>query len=310
MDTNGKKATLLTSDWQYGDVYQLIRSWRACHIQALEEVIAPFRPDQIVFIENGDMATGKGIFRNQSDQLLFQQPENQALWAAWELAHIHRQAATIAPAEHRLIWGNHDDAGLVDLARRLGEYLTLMGVPSQYYPQEYVGNFGMLKRPGAWFHAAHGFGHSDYYAQTYSAIRDMWRLQSEIMQTKDIRVSRFMRAHTHFMQAGLWIALNTWCDTAGGWQAQRRWNISKAVRNTGVIVYLDDGQRTEIIEVHAETDLLLRESKDPHLEEHNRAEASRCILEAKRFIDESRGSVMVEAERSLGDWLAKRLGRS
>lgn len=306
-DTNGKKATVLSSDWHFGDVHQLLRNWRACLERALVEFVEPFGPDQIEFIANGDMTAGKGIFRLQSDRLIFQQPANQALWAAWELAHVHRQAAVIAPTRHRIIWGNHDDAGLVDLARDLTNDLTLMGMPCTYHPNDYIGNFGLEPRREAWYHAAHGFGHSDYYAQSYSAIRDMWRLQGEIVQERNIRIRRFLRAHTHFFQAGLLIALNTWADTAGGWTAQRRWNLGKSVRNTGAIVYLDDGQRTQVIEVHAETPHLLKEAKDLRLEERNRAEAARCIVEAQEFIEEAREMQVVEAERSFAKWIERQL---
>jgi hypothetical protein len=299
------QVTIQTSDWHFGDTVQLLRTWRECHVRAVAVDAARHKPDKIVFVINGDMTAGKGIFRKQSDRIILQNPDHQALWAAYEWARIHRLALDIAPVvEHRVNWGNHDDSSLSDLARRFVEYLSIMGVPCEYYPQEHVGSFAIQPRKGTFYHATHSFGGSDYYAQSYSALREMWRLQPEFADRQGVHINRFLRAHTHFLQVGLVVGWYTWADTAGGWHAQRRYNLSKATRNTGVIMHVDNGLETTHREIYANPDILWPETKSPELEAENTRAAWVNVAEAQRYLEAARQELAANTADGFGTWLA------
>jgi hypothetical protein len=309
MDTPQKKATVNTADWHFGDKVQLPRSWRACHERALEQYVAPFEPDVIEFVVNGDAVAGKGIFRSQANRVILQTPEHQALLAAWEFAPLVRLAEQIAPVRVSVLWGNHDDADLSDLARKFVEFLALLGVRATYLHTEYVGSLSATPREDAVFQAAHGFGHSDYYPISYSGIRDLWRLHGEIAQLHGAHVRRFMRAHTHFMGIGLPVLLDCFVDIPGGWHAQTRWNLGKSIRNTGLIVYRDDGRETEVVPVYADTALLVEETKDLHLPDRNRARAAEALPEAREYMEYILASVAGEAAKGWQQWLREKLRR-
>lgn len=282
-----RKITISSSDAHFGDVAQMLLSWRDTHEKAIARA-ARFEPDVIDVVINGDLTAGKGIFRGQENRVVLQNANHQALWAAWELAPYYHRLTEIAPTTLKILWGNHDDNESIDIADYLVDQLALLGVPAEYYPVFAMGNFAAKERDGAWWHASHGFGHSDYYARTYTDIRDLWRLHAEFNRTEGIYINRFLRAHSHLLSLYDPILPDCFSDTTGGWHVQTRWNIGRAVRDTGLILYLDDGVETLAIPEFADRKLVMKESRDPDLYTRNRAAAAKAVGKALSWKREQR----------------------
>jgi len=256
-----RKATMNISDMHFGDQAQLFNSLNETIAKAIQQ-IREFKPDKTVVILNGDAVAGRGIFRFQSVQNVVQLGAWQAAWTAWEISRWHKE---LAADEWVVLLGNHDNSNKENLAQQLAIFLKLLGVPTRYAQREEVGNFTCDDENGIWYHAEHGSGYSSYYANSYSEIRACWRKFVEVAQVEKVVISRFLRAHTHWLNIGQTIGLETAIDTTGGWHRQERLSLASDIRQTGVLLYLADGADMEVRAVPADLSTLVEETKSPSL---------------------------------------------
>jgi len=256
-----RKATIVASDMHFGDQALL---W-GCLSSTMDKAIArvrEFGPDRIEVLLNGDAVAGRGIFRLQSVQNTVQLGAWQVAWAAWE---IKRWQERLGADIWRIILGNHDNSVKENLAQQLTVWLRLLEVPVTYADRDVIGNFSAEKHDFRWYHAEHGSGYSSYYANSYSAIRSCWKKFIEVAKIHGIMVSRFMRGHTHWLNVGEGIGVETAIDTTGGWHRQERLVLGSDIRNTGMLLYLADNTELEIETVEPDLEMLVEESKSPTL---------------------------------------------
>lgn len=267
-----RKATLVMSDLHFGDAGQLYGSLKECVGRAIR-LVREFKPTETEVVLNGDAVAGRGIFRNQGMQNALQFGSEQAWWCAWEIARWQRDMH----ADWVVIKGNHDSADKENMAQILAMSLRLLGVQARYYARNYLGNFSADDLPKFVFDAEHGFGASSYYANSYELIRSCWRAYIERSKVDSVQVNRFLRGHTHWLNVGQTVGLDTAIDTTGGWHRQEREKLSADMRQTGVIVYLHDGKNLEIKPVQADVKILTRETRDPGLHYETMSEAAKAL---------------------------------
>lgn len=271
-----KKATLVVSDQHFGDAGQFYRPLMECMERGITEVNA-FEPDETQVVANGDMVAGRGIFRLQEMQNIVQLGPEQVYWAGWQIKQWNKKFDK--EPEWHIILGNHDNSRKENLARQLVLFLRLLGINARYEDREYIGYFG--DRVAA-FHAAHGFGYSSYYANSYAEIRSCWKKFIEIAQVNGIHITRFLRAHVHKINLGQEIGLDCQIDTTGGWHKQERLSLEFSVQTTGFLLYLydPDAQPPLIIKaIEANRDLLLSENKNIALHYRNMEAAGQALAD-------------------------------
>jgi len=256
-----RKATLVVSDLHFGDGAQLYATLRECMDRAIDRIKA-FEPDETEVVLNGDAVAGRGIYRSQEMQNALQFGAEQAWWCAWE---IRQWQEALRASRWVMVRGNHDGSNKENLASQLVMMLQIMGIPSVYQARSYVGNFAADERDDSWYEAQHGFGASSYYANSYESIRECWRRFIEHAVTSGINVSRFLRGHTHWLNVGQTVGLGVAIDTTGGWHRQERDKLASDTRNTGLLIYLHDGEALDIVTVEADRMLLLSDTDNPGL---------------------------------------------
>lgn len=256
-----RKVTIAVSDQHYGDKAQLWGTLDETMDRAIAQV-KDFKPDKVKVLLVGDIVAGKGIFRFQEVQNIVQVGAWQAAWAAWEISKWDEE---LQADEWVVILGNHDNSSKENLAQQVAIFLKLLGVPSRYANREEVGSFTTEDDDGIWYHAEHGSGYSSYYANSYAEIRACWKKFVEVAHVDKITISRFLRAHTHWLNVGQTIGIETAIDTTGGWHRQERLSLPSAVRQTGILLYLADGHDLEIVPVTADRELLVDECRSPAL---------------------------------------------
>jgi hypothetical protein len=270
----GTKATLDISDMHYGDSAQLLGTLRECMGRAIG-VVRSWQPDEIEVVLNGDAVAGRGVYRDQGMQNAIQFGAEQVWFAAYD---IYNWQKTLRAGRWVVVKGNHDHAHKENLASQLVAVLRLLGVNAVYFPRAYVGNFAQDDGDGAiWFDAQHGFGASSYYANSYEAIRECWRLYIERSMVDNLKISRFLRAHTHWLNTGQVVGFGVSVDTTGGWHRQERDKLPSDTRNTGVLAYRHDGQQLTVTPVEANRKLLVEETQDCGLHYKTMSEAARAL---------------------------------
>jgi len=276
-----KKATLNISDVHYGDAGQLYDTWQATLGEVQDRLVA-FGPDETEVVLNGDLVAGRGIFRGQEAQNILQLGAEQCWFAAWDLRQfdLRLRKAGVNVSRWILTLGNHDNTNRENLAAQVVAVLRLLDVPVYYAGRTFTGNFAADEREGMWYEAEHGFGGSDYYANSYSEIRAMWRKYVERSKVDHINLSRMLLGHTHWLNVGQVIGHDLAIDTTGGWHRQERLKLAADVRDTGCILYLHDGETLDIQEVRADRKLLLAESREVGLHYKTMAAAARALGEA------------------------------
>jgi hypothetical protein len=263
------KGTLLLSDAHYGDAGQYCLSFRKC----VEDSIRQLKEcDERVVIVNGDMVAGQGIFREQFAQNLLQFGPEQVTWAAWDIREWDRDLK----ATWHIIRGNHDHHRRANMAHLLAVMLHLFGVKVKYHDRAFVGNFAPYAHPDHYFEAQHGAGSSSYYANSYSEIRNCWAKFIELARQEKVVVSRFMRAHSHWLNVGQTIGNDVAIDTTGGWHRQERMSLSDVTRIPGVILYRWQDE-LDITTIPADKDTLFSETKDRTLHYRNMAHAAEAL---------------------------------
>jgi hypothetical protein len=268
-----KKATIVISDLHFGDSAQLYATLRECMNRAIG-VARAFEPDEIEVVLNGDAVAGRGIYRSQEMQNALQFGADQCWWCAWEIQSWQQE---LGAGRWVIVRGNHDHSMKENLAGQLVMSLRLLGVPAVYAGRTHIGNFSANEAECMWYDAAHGFGASSYYANSYESIRETWRLYIERSQNDNIRVMRFLRGHTHWLNVGQTVGLGVAIDTTGGWHRQERDKLPADTRNTGLLVYLHDGASLNVVTVEADRKLLLADTENPGLHYETMAAAAAAM---------------------------------
>jgi hypothetical protein len=281
-----RKATVEVSDTHFGDKAQLHDTLHDCMDRAIE-IVGKFEPDIVEVDVDGDAAAGKGIFRNQETQNIVQLGGEQVWWAAWEFLGWHKR---LGATRWNIIKGNHDNSAKENLAIQLAMVMHLLGIPVRYCDRALVANFAEPVRADQWYQVEHGAGVSSYHANSYSEIRNCMRKAMEISYADGIRISRFLRAHSHWMNVGQAIGLECAIDTTGGWHRQERLELGGDIRSTGMIVYLHDGEKLDIIPVPADSHLLISESRSLRLGYRNMEIASQALQNVSEWLYNTLGT--------------------
>ena len=279
-----RKATLNMSDLHYGDGGQLHAALQGCVERAIQTVL-DFQPDEKEVICNGDTAAGRGIFRRQEATVIAQLGSEQVWYAAWEVKGWHER---LKATRWIFVDGNHDNAHGENLAIQLVAMLQLLGVPAYYAGRTYTGNFALVEAPGQWYEAEHGFGGSDYYATSYTAIRAAARKFMQRVKRDKIELSRLLYGHTHWIETGKTVGDDYCIDVTGGWHAQRRHGLAADIRRTGMIAYLHDStggpQGTlDVREIVADQEAVVAETRDVGLVYKNMAAAAAALSQCAEW---------------------------
>ena len=274
-----RKATLDISDMHFGDSAQLYGTLQECMERAIV-MVRDFAPLETEVVLNGDAVAGRGIFRGQAMQNALQLGSEQAWWAAHE---IQQWQHGLRASRWIIILGNHDNSERENLAAQLAMCLQMLGVNAYYAGRSYTGNFSADERDDSWYEAEHGFGGSDYYANSYTEIRAMWRKYVERACIDDIHLSRVLLGHTHWLNIGQAAGIKYAIDTTGGWHRQERLKLAGDTRDTGMILYLHDGQNLRVQDVRSDAKLLIEETRDPALHYKTMRAASDALLAVTKW---------------------------
>lgn len=305
----GGTLTIATADQHLFDRNHLLNSHKSME-QKVATLIDQFQPRRLQVICDGDLVTGRGIFKRQDLELILPDAEQQAAGGAYrfketyDLWHSHLNAG--AEELYYLVQGNHDQSDGSSLCMKLTLALRTLGVPIRFMGNEFVVDLSDAQ-DGELHHMAlveHGYGASAYSPSSNRQVFESYRKIVSYSQrgySDSLRIRRVIHGHTHWLSVDLERAEDLKFDCIGGLHKNSRSNIGSNTRPCGWVSYLSPFRSAEILtpmQITPATEAFRSDMDDPLLPERNRAEAARCLSEWTKWAIEHGiiGATQVVAE--------------
>ena len=276
--------TLATSDFHYFDRGHLIETTKNLEDKSVK-LINLFEPKKLVIVINGDIVTGRGIYRNQENDNILSRSDQQIAGAIFRAYEWDRKISDQCNGIYRefiVLCGNHDTNHGEPLVQYFVWGCRQVGMNMRYVGPEWIHNAASEGFHHILFE--HGYGGSTFSPTGNKMVFETLRkllgyCNRGYWGEKFIR--RCCGSHTHWANIGLERAENVYFDTTGGLHRNDRTNIGANTRPTGWIAYISPPCSNDIIEppplIHPTRSILRLDMDDPSLEDKNRAEATRCL---------------------------------
>jgi hypothetical protein len=284
--TGGKKGlrklTIACGDTQFGDQGHLYECWREC-CQSAVELAKESQPHEVEIVHVGDLASGRGVYRNQELRNILPLAQPHVLWGCWELLTLVQELQAAAPKARvygKNLLGNHDLAMGENLALIVPVVMSVLGVEWKYWGRQALVNLAADGQRPYVIQAEHGYGHSSYYPNSYSQIRGMWQdlLSKDRRYQGEQFIWRVVCGHTHWLNIGYALAEGRFLDTVGGFQRQDRMTLPPSGRPVGMIAYVHDGASVTIRAITPDQATVDRLTDDQELDVRNALVASQQLL--------------------------------
>jgi len=302
-DSDKVKATVIISDLHFGDENVMLETYKSAInnlINKLREIAKEEKISEINVILNGDIVAGRGIFRGQEAQNIFNKGNIQVLYASAHILDLHKELISIAPVRYFVIKGNHDNHRGDNYAWELADKLRAFGLNAYYAGHQIIVNLGNKKKQH-WALIEHGYGGSDYYPISYDFLRNTWKklnwLNRKQIEQGRREIERVVVGHSHWLVTNIRQDPYWAIDVSGGFQRNERIELGKNQRPAGFILYVFDPDRDgltiydwkdglRLYEIVPDEEVMLKELFDPALELKNRTNAPHKLMELYNYLKE------------------------
>ena len=272
--------TIVLSDLHLGHESHLPDTYWSC-INNLKRVLSIIKMKakilKCMLVLNGDIVSGRGIYRKHELENLIQRGHWQVFLAE---RVIKKTIETIEDEVHvdsiYLLKGHHEDTEsnyMLYLKKALGNRAKYCSRHVVLDIGEPIGNYNVL--------FTHGYGKSQYYPVSYSLLRDLWKAVSEYRK-RDIIIERVVVSHSHWLNPDLKLE-NISISVTGGFQ---RWQYTIEQRPSGLLVLLYSGGSCSVIPVTPSADVQFREVNEPNLEYKNMGYYAKMLREHFELYEE------------------------
>lgn len=299
--TTGGLLTLRRSDDHHGDDNHLLSCASSLTAKFLV-VLEQYQPSRVQLIMGDDWIAGKGIFKEQDQQMAVPAIEQQIALGAVKFRRFLQEIrkVTAAPISAVILRGNHEYANKLPVSNAMfyetralcedvHDFTMRLWSDRAVVNLAHTGEYHVL--------AMHGYGHSSVSPNSPRFISDTKDLIIQY-QRKGAQIKRVLSGHAHWMSVGLERLADLPYDTTGGLQRNNRVQLGMNQRPSGWIVYISppdvDGEILQPIGLTPDSETYSREIGDPHLHAANKADAADCLAEHSRLMRE-RG--LVESEQ-------------
>jgi len=204
-DSDKVKATIVISDLHFGDENVMLETYKSAVnnlINKLKEIVREEKISEINVILNGDIVAGRGIFRGQEAQNIFNKGNIQVLYASAHILDLHRELSQITDTKYFVIKGNHDNHRGDNYAWELADKLRAFSLNAYYAGHQIIVNLGNKKKQH-WALIEHGYGGSDYYPISYDFLRNTWKklnwLNRKQIEQGRKEIERVVVGHSHWL---------------------------------------------------------------------------------------------------------------
>lgn len=292
-----RKVTIVMSDLHLGDANFMLETFKSTIsnlLTKLREIDAKIGGiEDITVIINGDVVSGRNIFRSQ----VYQNVENignaQVYYAADYLKELVEALEEFAPVHLYIVKGNHDTNRVDDFAALVVDRLKAEGIDAIYSGDELILNLGNMNKEH-WALFEHGYGGSDYYPVSYELLRHTEKkinILDRIQRRRGLKeIERVVFGHSHWLLTNFRQTAGYAIDVSGGFQRNNRVELGKTQRPVGLILYVFDESRDgltvydwegglRIYEIVPDWDVFYKEVADRRLAFKVREDIARRLAE-------------------------------
>jgi len=269
--------TLVVSDIHAGDSDFLPRTWSSCvdnTVHVMTKLVQKFDIKNFLLVLNGDVVSGRDVYRYQHLRNLVQRGHWQIELAAQLIRDLKQALAKVRPIEKTFILkGNHEN-----LAENYMIYLTNY-MEDTWYAGHYkvlnigypIGDYNVL--------FTHGFGGSSYYPVSYEVIRDCWKAFNQY-KAKGVQIEEIALGHFHWLQPRLFLEGLT-ISVTGGFQ---RWEKTISQRPSGFLLFIHSQGETSVTGIRPDPEIEADELTASDLEFTNLDFYSQKLTEAIAYL--------------------------
>lgn len=278
MKGEGGKATvvLVASDLHVGHTDFLPETYLST-IETLKKVLTTlsemYSLDKINIILNGDLVSGKDVYKGQEMDTLLSRGHWQVFLVEIMLTQLFDEISKITPVNKVVIVkGTHDSIAenyMLYLKRIMsnGKYKVLYGGKGCVFNiADPIGKYNVF--------FCHGKGYNEYSPVSPIMVRDLWKLFNEY-KLANVPIERGCLGHTHWLSTNIELEGLT-IDVTGGFQ---RWSRSQSQRPCGMLLYLYTDHECSVIPIRPNLEIETKEKNDPALEYKNQRFYGSMLLE-------------------------------
>ena len=271
--------TIVISDLHLGHESHLPETYWSC-IYNLERVLKflskIFDIKRARVVLNGDIVSGRNIYRKQELENLIQRGHWQVFLAERVIKRTLEQIEQIVPV-HKvyLIKGHHEDTEsnyMLYLKKSLGDKATYCSRYVILDIGEPIGHYNVL--------FTHGYGRSQYYPVSPSFIRDILKTLSDF-KSRGIVVERIVTAHSHWLNPEI-IFESTRISVTGGFQ---KWQYSIQQRPSGILLLIYSEDECSVVPIQPLEQIETFERTEPNLEYKNMAYYAQILREHYKYYE-------------------------
>lgn len=289
----GGLLTLRRSDDHHGDDNHLL----SCATSLGEKflvVVEQYQPSRIQLIMGDDWIAGKGIFKEQDQQMAVPAIEQQIGLGAVKFRRfvLKIRGVTTAPISAVILRGNHEHANKLPVGNAMFYETRALCEDVPDFSMKLYNDRAVVNLAHTGDHsvlAMHGYGHSSISPNSPRFISDTKDLIIQY-QRQGVQIRRVLSGHTHWLSVGIERLADLPYDTTGGLQRNNRVQLGMNNRPSGWIVYISPpdvpGEILQPIGLMPDGDTYAREIGDPHLHAANKADAADCLAEHSRLMRE------------------------
>lgn len=238
----------------------------------------------IFLITNGDVISGKFVYRNQHIQSHLQKDHDMIMYGSYILHLTVEKLERVLEKSIKIyiVIGNHEGKAnqahnfSVSIAHRLKAYGHNTLYASRYLIKNIADGFNV---PDFNICAYHSFGNADYSSQSPSAIREFTRWHSQLAMYKRVIIQRFLVSHTHLLEYGRDV-LGIIFDSLGGFML---WEKRMSFRKSGLIYYIFDENEEFSVRGVSGVHKQIKEMENKYLNIDNMKYVSDKMREAIQF---------------------------
>jgi hypothetical protein len=270
--------TVVISDLHIGDSNHLPETYWSTMENAkvvINAIKNLYKVKEINLVLNGDIVSGRDVYRNQFLRNIIQRGHWQVFLAEIVLKDTIAKL-DINVTNTYLVKGTHEGVGFNELL------FLKRSMPGK---TKYLSNGNIVNIAGClgeyYVLFTHGYGYNVANPVSTGLINDVMKALNNF-KTKGLYVDRICSSHSHWLSSGLVIDEIYW-DVTGGFQ---KWEYTISQRPAGIIIYIYNNGECVSIPVRPNTEIEYNEKSDCGLEYKNITYYGKCLNRHLENIEE------------------------
>ena len=239
-DVHEELITICISDLHITDKNMLFKSLLNT-IEKTLNFVKVCKPNRVNINLIGDSLQGKGVYRNDSNELLLVDVKDQIkVLISFLNEELLQKLTEFVNKENiniNILDGQHDMSCGYLISDSLVDKLNLLGYKTYNHLSEAVVNFSECNENKYMVYLTHGTGYSRYATKSPAFINNVKDRIFNLQKDFNCDIRRCVSGHSHWVEVNYENPVAFFWDNTGGFQGNRRRELGFGSRPTGLLVY-------------------------------------------------------------------------